>query len=118
MTKGFGVRIVPDQKNRGNKLIASPQLQQVSEQFFSHFRHLKDPRVERTRDHKLIDIIAVAILAVISGASGWQGMEDYGHSKQEQSFGHCASTVVVLARSVGARTRFQLSIMAFSIAFK
>lgn len=83
MTKGFGVRIVPDQKNRGNKLIASPQLQQVSEQFFSHFRHLKDPRVERTRDHKLIDIIAVAILAVISGASGWQGMEDYGHSKQE-----------------------------------
>ena len=49
----------------------------------SHFRNLKDPRVERTRDHKLIDVIARAILAVMSGASGWQGMEDYGKSKQQ-----------------------------------
>jgi len=31
----------------------------------------------------LIDIIAIAILAVMSGASGWEGMEDYGKSKQQ-----------------------------------
>ncbi len=83
MAKSFGARTVPDQEHLGQKSIVSPQLQQVSDQFFSHFRNLKDPRVERTRDHKLIDIIAIAILAVISGASGWQGMEDYGLSKQQ-----------------------------------
>ena len=83
MAKGFGATSAPAQKGLGNKSIVSPQLQEVSDQFFDHFRNLKDPRVERTRDHKLIDVIAIAILAVISGASGWQGMEDYGQSKQQ-----------------------------------
>ena len=83
MAKGFGATAITDQERLGKKSIVSPQLQEVSDQFFSHFRDLEDPRVERTRDHKLIDIIAIAILAVISGASGWQGMEDYGHSKQQ-----------------------------------
>ena len=85
MAKGFGARTVPDQEHLGKQSIVSPQLQQVSHQFFSHFCNLKDPRVERTRDHKLIDIIAIAIGAVISGASGWQGMEDYGPSLRQWS---------------------------------
>ena len=83
MAKGFGSTAVPAQVRPPRKQIASPQLQQVSHQFFSHFRKLQDPRVERTREHLLIDIIAIAIGAVISGASGWQGMEDYGQSKQQ-----------------------------------
>ena len=78
MSKSFGATAVPNPEHLGKKSIVSPQLQHISDQFFSHFRDLKDPRVERTRDHKLIDIIALAIGAVISGASGWQGMEDYG----------------------------------------
>ncbi len=83
MSKSFGATAVPNPEHLGKKSIVSPQLQHISDQFFSHFRDLKDPRAERTRDHKLIDIIASAIGAVISGASGWQGMEDYGHSKQQ-----------------------------------
>lgn len=83
MAKGFGAKAVPDEKGLGQKSIVSPELQEISDQFFSHFRNLKDPRVERTRHHKLIDVIAIAILAVMSGASGWQGMEDYGKSKQQ-----------------------------------
>ena len=83
MAYGFGATAVLHQEHLRKKSIVSPQLQEISDQFFSHFRELKDPRVERTRDHKLIDIIAIAILAVISGASGWQGMEDYGYSKQQ-----------------------------------
>ncbi len=83
MAKGFGATAVLDQERLGKKAIVSPSIQEISNQFFSHFRDLKDPRVERTRDHKLIDIIAIAILAIISGASGWEGMEDYGHSKQQ-----------------------------------
>jgi predicted transposase YbfD/YdcC len=49
----------------------------------THFAKLQDPRVERTKDHLLIDIVAMAIFAVISGADGWVAIETYGHSKQE-----------------------------------
>lgn len=46
-----------------------------------HFSKVTDPRVERTKDHKLIDIIAIAICAVICGAEGWVDMELFGKSK-------------------------------------
>ena len=80
--KGF-VPAALGREQLGQTAIVSPSIQEISDQFFSHFRDLKDPRVERTRAHKLIDIIAIAILAVMSGASGWEGMEDYGKSKQQ-----------------------------------
>lgn len=46
-----------------------------------HFSKVTDPRVERTKDHKLMDIIAIAICAVICGAEGWVDMELFGKSK-------------------------------------
>ena len=36
-----------------------------------HFAELDDPRVERTRRHKLVDILAIAICATICGADSW-----------------------------------------------
>ena len=47
----------------------------------THFGKLHDPRVERTREHKLIDIIAIAICAVICGAEGWTDIENFGNRK-------------------------------------
>jgi predicted transposase YbfD/YdcC len=47
-----------------------------------HFSKVTDPRKDRTKDHKLIDIIAIAICAVICGAEGWVDIELYGKSKQ------------------------------------
>lgn len=47
-----------------------------------NFKDLKDPRVERTKRHKLIDIVTIAICAVICGADGWIGIETYGKAKQ------------------------------------
>jgi len=47
-----------------------------------HFGKVTDPRVNRTKEHKLIDIIAIAICAVICGAEGWVDIELYGKSKQ------------------------------------
>jgi predicted transposase YbfD/YdcC len=47
----------------------------------AHFSKVSDPRVERTKDHKLIDIIAIAICAVICGAEGWVDVELFGKSK-------------------------------------
>ena len=46
-----------------------------------YFSKVSDPRVERTRDHKLIDIIAIAIGTVIYGAEGWVDIELFGKSK-------------------------------------
>jgi len=46
-----------------------------------HFSKVSDPRKDRTKDHKLIDIIAIAICAVICGAEGWTDMENFGNSK-------------------------------------
>jgi predicted transposase YbfD/YdcC len=47
-----------------------------------YFETLPDPRVERTRDHLLIDIIGIAICAVVSGAEGFTDIERYGRAKQ------------------------------------
>ncbi|WP_445174003.1 transposase family protein, partial [Microcoleus sp.] len=41
---------------------------------------LKDPRIERSKEHLLKDIIAIAILAVLSGADGWVAIEAYGNA--------------------------------------
>jgi predicted transposase YbfD/YdcC len=46
-----------------------------------HFSKVNDPRKDRTKDHKLIDIIVIAICAVICGAEGWVDMELFGKSK-------------------------------------
>ena len=43
-----------------------------------HFADLDDPRVERTRRHKLVDIIAIAICATICGADSWDRQEQVG----------------------------------------
>lgn len=47
-----------------------------------YFSKVSDPRVERGREHKLIDIIGIAICAVICGAEGWVDIELFGKSKQ------------------------------------
>ena len=46
-----------------------------------YFSKVSDPRVDRTKEHKLIDIIAIAICAVICGAEGWTDIENFGNSK-------------------------------------
>lgn len=45
------------------------------------FDELEDPRVERTKLHRLDDIIAIAILAVVCGAEGWSDVAAFGRSK-------------------------------------
>ena len=49
----------------------------------TYFADLQDPRLERTRHHNLMDIVAIAICAVICGADGWLDMEAYGIAKYD-----------------------------------
>ena len=48
-----------------------------------HFAQLTDPRIDRTKEHKLIDILTIAICGMLCGADNWVAMEQYGNSKKE-----------------------------------
>jgi predicted transposase YbfD/YdcC len=43
-----------------------------------YFDNLTDPRIERTKKHPLINIIFIALCAVICGAEDWVSMERFG----------------------------------------
>jgi hypothetical protein len=47
-----------------------------------YFATVDDPRVDRTKDHALLDIIIIAICAVICGADGWVDVEEFGKTKR------------------------------------
>src|SRR5215207_5887649 len=47
----------------------------------THFATLTDPRVERTKQHLLVDIVTIALCAVISGADDWVAVATYGREK-------------------------------------
>jgi hypothetical protein len=49
----------------------------------TYFSGLTDPRVERTREHRLDDILFIAIASVICGAESWNDIELFGKSKEE-----------------------------------
>jgi len=53
----------------------------VTASIHDHFSKLKDPRVERNKLHDLIDIVILVICAVISGAHGWEAIEEFGNEK-------------------------------------
>jgi predicted transposase YbfD/YdcC len=46
-----------------------------------YFADVDDPRVDRTKAHQLLDIIVIAICALICGADGWVEVEEFGRSK-------------------------------------
>jgi hypothetical protein len=45
-----------------------------------HFASLEDPRVERTKLHPLVSIVAIALCAVICGADSWVEVAEFGGS--------------------------------------
>ena len=48
-----------------------------------HFGDLSDPRVDRTKLHKLLDILVMALCAVIAGADNWEDVEEFGKARLE-----------------------------------
>ena len=54
-----------------------------SSSLLKHFENLEDPRIDYLVEHRLLDIIALTICAVICGAEGWEDIEAYGQSKHD-----------------------------------
>ena len=50
---------------------------------FERVGEIKDPRVERTKLHRLKDILIIAVCATICGADNWEEMAEFGESKRE-----------------------------------
>ena len=48
-----------------------------------HFADLTDPRINRTRRHKLIDIMVIGICTVICGGDDYPAMEEFGKAKEQ-----------------------------------
>jgi len=48
-----------------------------------HFANLTDPRVERTKEHLLLDIVVIAVCAILAGADGWVAVEAFGRAKEK-----------------------------------
>jgi len=46
-----------------------------------HFADLADPRLDRTRAHDLLDIVVVAVCAILGGADSWVAVEVFGNAK-------------------------------------
>jgi predicted transposase YbfD/YdcC len=55
----------------------------IGESIQQHFGSIPEPRLERTRLYELMEILLIAICAVICGADSWEDIEDFGHSKED-----------------------------------
>ncbi len=53
----------------------------MSTSFIEHFSELRDPRAERNKRYPLMEILLVAVCATLSGAQGWEAMEEFGKAK-------------------------------------
>src|SRR6185503_19525142 len=54
---------------------------QAPKSLIEHFSTIDDPRIDRSKLHKLIDILVIAICATICGAEGWEDFEVFGNCK-------------------------------------
>jgi len=52
------------------------------QQLRTRFAALDDPRVERTKDHHRLDMLTIALCAVLCGADNWVEIETFGNAKR------------------------------------
>ena len=53
----------------------------VNASIVEHFQTLEDPRIERTKQHPLLDILVIALCTLLTGGEGFQDRELFGKSK-------------------------------------
>ena len=47
-----------------------------------HFGFIEDPRLDRHKEHPLLDIIDLTIIGTLSGADNWVAIEEFGKAKE------------------------------------
>lgn len=56
--------------------------QELTASIVEHFEELVDPRIERQKQHKLLDILVITLCAVLCGANDWVAVETFGKAKE------------------------------------
>lgn len=51
--------------------------------FMDYFSDLPDPRIDRRKKHKLMDVIGITVLGVLSGCECWGEIELYAREREE-----------------------------------
>lgn len=51
--------------------------------FIEHFSSIKDPRIDRSKKHKLIDIFLIAVIGTLCGAEGWEDIQLVAEEKED-----------------------------------
>jgi hypothetical protein len=70
--------VLQEVEKAGDKVMEENDLRDLE----SIFAQVEDPRMERTKLHRLRDIIILAICGVICGAEGWVEIEEFGKAKE------------------------------------
>jgi hypothetical protein len=63
--------------------LSRPQEDAMPPPIWDCFAELPDPRRSQGRRHKLIDILAIALCAVLCGADDFTEIEEFGQTKEE-----------------------------------
>jgi predicted transposase YbfD/YdcC len=74
----------------------------IGETIQKHFGNIPETRLERTRLYPLMEILVIAICAVICGADSWEDIEDFGHAKEAW-----LRTILPLANGIPSHDTFR-----------
>jgi predicted transposase YbfD/YdcC len=66
----------PEKQTVENKQLAQQNL-------MAQLAQIPDPRIERGKQHALLDILVIGVCALLCGGKGFNDMEDFGHAKEE-----------------------------------
>jgi len=65
------------------QLISQQKSELAKPSLIAHFSPMRDPRIERRKDHDLIDILVIAVCCLLCGGEGFNDMEDFGKAKRD-----------------------------------
>lgn len=55
----------------------------ASASLVEHFKELKDPRIDRRKEHELIDVLVIAVCCLLCAGETFNDMEEFGKAKEE-----------------------------------
>jgi predicted transposase YbfD/YdcC len=55
----------------------------VKKSLVAHFSEVRDPRINRQKDHELVDILVIAVCTLLCAGETFNDMEDFGKAKFE-----------------------------------
>ena len=55
--------------------------EKISTTIQAHFGDVEDPRRTYLNEHPLINILTIALCAIVAGAEGWTDVENFGRQK-------------------------------------